>query len=103
VRSDDERLRDIVEHAELIGAHLPASRDELDKDVVLAAALDQVGRNHRGGGRAADRFLPDEPSGCSPRVAIAACATILCTGTSHEPRDEAIGDAGPAGFGAGRQ
>ncbi len=39
MRSDEERLRDIVEHAELIGAHLPTSRDELDKDVVLAAAL----------------------------------------------------------------
>ncbi len=39
MRSDEERLRDIVEHAELIGSHLPASRDELDEDVVLAAAL----------------------------------------------------------------
>jgi uncharacterized protein with HEPN domain len=39
VRSDDERLRDIIEHADLIAAHLPATRDELDKDVVLAAAL----------------------------------------------------------------
>lgn len=39
VRSDEERLRDLVEHADLIGAHLPASREALEEDVVLAAAL----------------------------------------------------------------
>jgi uncharacterized protein with HEPN domain len=62
VRSDEERLRDIVEHADLIGAHLPASREAPDSDVVLAAALVRwVGIVGEAAGRLSESFRRSRP------------------------------------------
>jgi uncharacterized protein with HEPN domain len=62
VRSDGERLRDIIEHAELITAHLPASRERLDKDVVLTAALIRwVGIIGEAAGRLSGTFRTRHP------------------------------------------
>ncbi len=62
MRSDGERLRDIVEYADLIGAHLPVSREALDCDVVLAAALVRwVGIVGEAGGRLSESFRASHP------------------------------------------
>jgi uncharacterized protein with HEPN domain len=62
VRSDDERLRDIVEHADLISSYVPASRDELEKDVVLGAALIRwVGIVGEAAARLSDSFRKSHP------------------------------------------
>ncbi|WP_018640214.1 HepT-like ribonuclease domain-containing protein [Parafrankia elaeagni] len=62
MRSDDERLRDIVEHAELISAHLPTSHAELDQNVVLSAALIRwVGIIGEAAARLSDSFHAEHP------------------------------------------
>jgi uncharacterized protein with HEPN domain len=79
VRSDEERLRDIVEHADLIGAHLPASRDVLDSDVVLAAALVRwVGIVGEAAARLTDSFRRSHPE--IPWAAIAGMRNHLVHG-----------------------
>ncbi len=69
MRSDRERLRDIVEHADLIASHLPASREELEKDVVLAAALIRwVGIVGEAAARLSDSFQNSHPSVPWPKI-----------------------------------
>ncbi|MCK9930790.1 DUF86 domain-containing protein [Frankia sp. Mgl5] len=79
MRSDDERLRDIVEHAELISTYLPASREELDKDVVLSAALIRwVGIIGEAAARLSDSFRTHHPE--VPWAAIAGMRNHLVHG-----------------------
>ena len=63
MRSDNERLRDILEHADLIASHLPASREDLEQDVVLNAALVRwVGIIGEAAARLSDSFRTSHPA-----------------------------------------
>lgn len=79
MRSDEERLRDIVDHADLISSHLPTSRDDLEKDVVLTAALVRwVGIVGEAAARVSDSFRMSHPN--VPWVAIAGMRNHLVHG-----------------------
>jgi uncharacterized protein with HEPN domain len=71
-----------MEHADLIGAHLPASREALDSDVVLAAALVRwVGIVGEAAARLSESFRRSHPEVPWPRSP--ACGTTSSTGISR--------------------